>query len=200
MVTTPARTSVVAIGVLLCALGCHLDQVNRCESIDPTKGLDPKIREFLEEHSPGWLQLTTRCRVGQFNVYGPSEPTSSQAVVSRDSGTLVAVDGSGNMFVFQDNRVLLSLRDQDADGHFDSLDYDVYQNGDRLNVKDNNLDGQADFRWLYRSGGQIEPSMWYENAWRSLDLFNAPQPNRMLIEGEWRPYRIENGQVLFLEQ
>ncbi len=186
-------------GVLLSVVACGGRSDGTCAVIDPKQGVDSEILAYFAEHNPDWLNQTRRCVVGDYVVYGPSDPTNRNLVITNSAGSVVAID-RGAVYVFENDRIVVSVLDQDSDGLFDHLDYDVFNENGHLLVEDRDLDGQADFKVLFRNGEESEPSMWYDGAWRRIDWGNAPNPNLMLIDETWRPYRIDDGEVTFLDE
>ena len=112
------------------------------------------------------------------------------------------IDQGGGVSLFMNDRPFLLLDDKDEDGTFDWLDYEVplADLDSSVSVIDRNLDGQADSRYHRIAGEKTKAWMWFDGAWRPLQWLNAPEPNRMLVDGVWRRYELVNGELVLLDE
>lgn len=180
---------------------CNDDSVARCGFVDLSKDIPEWQAQFLEEHAYGRLDKVRVCKIGSYLIYAPDDADRPNLFVRTPQEAVAMIDNDGLIALFEEDRPFLTVDDKDKDGKFDWLSYDVYRDGyaDYLGVLDSNLDGQADSRTEHVAGQKTKAWLWFDGSWRPIRWLNAPEPNRILVDGEWKRYEKVDDVLVLLD-
>ena len=193
------------VTVTACAvlLSCNIEDATRCRTVDWSKlEMSEWERLGLEMMGGGPSNKFIVCKIGSYYVTAPESGSSPALFIRNEQEVIATIAKNGNVHIFEDGRPLVDLYDRDDDGSFDWLSYEIYRDGDdgSLIVVDNNLDGQADHKYEKGTGDGRKGWLWFDGSWRPQKWFNAPEPNRILVDGVWRRHeRGVEGELVLLD-
>ena len=106
----------------------------RCGIFNASTGVEDSVVESLKEQILGPLDQIRACEMGPYTFYLSGE---GHHLLIRDAEqNRVWIEPNGDTSLFADGQPFLSVRDQDGDGNFDSLAYDVYgEEGQRFDLR-----------------------------------------------------------------
>ena len=141
-----------------------------------------------------WTQWSARC---VDTWAGPRDASDLHVLVSDSDGVVVLIEKDA-ITVFENDRPIVMVRNRDSTAGLDYLSYEVQMDDTWLSVIDDDFDGQADSK--YTAGSNRQHWMWFKDMWREADLFNAPEPNRILLEGIWWNYKVIDGEISLIDE
>lgn len=199
---------ILALAIIVAAWApmrfCGDDSVARCGPVDLSQDVPAFQVEYLEGLGWGPLDKMRVCEIGAYYVYAPDNPDTPFLLVrnKNQEKNVAWIDAGGGISLFDQDRPFLLLDDKDEDGKFDWLDYEVQldDSSGSMDVIDDNLDGQADSRFKRVAGEKTVGWLWFEGSWRPIQWLNSPEPNRILVNDEWRRYEIVDGELTLLAE
>jgi len=200
----PWRIAVNAglICVLLCTtVSCLSRKADpHCAVVDAPQlfALSNAWANVTEDGSVKWSRQVLGCKMGPYLVYVPisnnkAERPNIMVLRGTTEGVLYVMGTSYS--IWEDNRPVVTVDDNDNDGSFDSLTYSIYYEGfaDELQIVDQNLDGQPDYRARFRAGEDVAMWLWVEDGW-----YEKVKGGRLvLVNGVETPYERSNGHFVF---
>jgi len=164
--------------VSLILIGCdQSDQTYKLVSMSETA----KQTTGQSKETSDWLygfDVLRKYKVGSFNCYVPDSGEGSFFSCSKGNQLLFHHTGDSISIPLSKKRTLM-LKDNNMDGEFDLLNYDISdESGNMIGViTDLNLDGKADWRILFNEGVEV----FVEGNWQVVKSTNTRQNGQRIF-------------------
>jgi hypothetical protein len=165
-----------------------------CQILDPAQVSSESDRNLWRLLNPEWGSHARVCSMGGFSIAVPASQTEGHVINVSKGQRPVFRRTQDDTWVYSPT-VPVGRFDQmvvniwhPCEGDVTRLFYDTRGKESSVSVGDLNFDGLPDSRFMWANGEIVQGYGWYQGAWHQLEK------RKMLIEGQWRPVRFEDGE------